>query len=277
MTSSTEFINRSEIDLPIEVRQCKVCGHATTYPPMPDVRALYGERSSQDYQPDIRNNLSRQIKDWAFKRQVKKLLRQLPRPGQRLLDFGCGSGQFTRVLSESLPHTFVVGSDFFDTPPPELNGHNYMTADDVALQSGTFDTVMAMHVLEHDDDTEALLAKILKPAKPGAYIVIEVPNVECVWTKVFGRFWDAWYLPFHRHHFSMRSLAAALSGAGLEILNTYQITAPTMGRTFANIFGKKNNLFWLGLGIVLHPVQWLGEKVSGRATAIRVIARKPAE
>ena len=69
----------------------------------------------------------------------------------------------------------------------------------------------------------------------------------------------------------------ALSGAGLEILNTYQITAPTMGRTFANIFGKKNNLFWLGLGIVLHPVQWLGEKVGGRATAIRVIARKPAE
>lgn len=274
-TKKVGFLNRSDIVQEIHVRQCSDCHHAQTFPLMPDVRALYGDRDSQDYQPDIKNSLSRRIKDLAFKRQVKKLTLQLGNPGEALLDFGCGSGQFTRVLDEALPDTKVVGSDFFDDPPQELAGKNYLSAEDVGEEQGSFDTVMAMHVLEHDDDTATLLGRIIHPARSGAKIVIEVPNVDCFWISVFGRYWDSWYLPFHRQHFSERSLVAALENGGLEVTETYQITAPTMGRTFANVFGRKNNLFWLILGIALHPIQWLGERLSGQATAIRAIARKP--
>lgn len=272
-TKKVGFLNRSDVTQDIHLRQCSECRHAQTYPLMPDVRSLYGDRDSQDYQPDIKNSLSRRIKDLAFKLQAKKLIRHLGSPGGRLLDFGCGSGQFTRVLDDTLPGTIVVGSDFFDDPPQELADGNYLSAADLAGKEGTFDTVLALHVLEHDDDTQTLLRKIVRPAKSGANIVIEVPNVECFWISVFGRYWDSWYLPFHRHHFSERSLVAALEQGGLVVTDTHQITAPTMGRTFANLFGQKNNLFWLLLGIILHPIQWLGERLSGRATAIRAIAR----
>jgi len=46
-----------------------------------------------------------------------------------------------------------------------------------------------------------------------------------------------------------------------------------MGRSLANCFGQKNNLFWLLAGVALHPIQWLGEKLSGQPSSIRVIAR----
>lgn len=258
----------------IEVRQCPHCGHGVTFPPIPDVRFLYGERESQDYQPDTKNSLSRTIKELAFRNQASKLASQLGDPGASLLDFGCGSGQFTRVLDETLTGTKVTGSDFFDTPPAELRGHSYAPADEIAQRERVFDTVMAMHVLEHDDDVAGLLARIVRPARPGGKVVVEVPNVECFWGSVFGRFWDAWYVPYHRNHFSRRSLVRFLEAQGLEVEAVHGITAPTMGRTVANLFGRKNNVFWLALGVLLHPVQWLGEKLSGQPTAIRVIARK---
>ena len=257
----------------VSVLQCARCRHAISMPPIADVSFLYEGRESQDFQPDS-VGLVRWIKDVAFRRQARILIRQIGFSPRTLLDFGCGSGQFTRLLGDSLSPDRVTGSDFFDAPPGNLQGRSYIPAASLPAAAGTFDVVTAMHVLEHDDDAVALLARISGMAVPGGHVVIEVPNVECVWARVFGRHWDAWYLPFHRTHFSEVSARRLLQLGGLEVLSVHGATVPTMGRTFANIFGGNNSLFWLLLGIALHPVQYLGEKITGRPSAIRLIARK---
>lgn len=258
----------------VEVWQCKRCGHGVSFPPIPDPEFLYQDRQSQDYQPDARNGLAHRIKNFAFRLQARQLLRQIGTPGPKALDFGCGSGQFTRVLGEMMPGTKLTGCDFHDAPPTELEGRDYLHTAEVGLQREAYDLVLAMHVLEHDDDAPGLLGKIVAPAKSGARIVVEVPNVECFWISIFGRFWDGWYLPYHRHHFSERSLRKLVTDNGLEVESIYGLTVPTMGRTVANLFGRRNNLLWLMIGIGLHPVQLLGEWLSGRRTALRVIATK---
>lgn len=269
------FLDRSGIVGTVEVRQCRRCGHGVTHPPIPDVAFLYGERESQDYQPDAKGGLAHRIKDIAFRFQARKLLRNVGRLGDRALDFGCGSGQFTRVLGELSPGTDLVGSDFFDTPPDELAGRSYTHSQGLASQGASFDTVMAFHVLEHDDDAGALLDQIIAPVRPGGAVVIEVPNVECVWNRLFGRFWDAWYMPYHRHHFSRQSLVHFMERRGLKVKAVHPITSPTMGRTMANLAGGRNNLAWLLIGIVLHPLQWIGEAVTRQPTSLRVVATKP--
>jgi SAM-dependent methyltransferase len=269
-----QFLDRSEKVGKVEVRQCVNCGHGVTYPPIPDVAFLYGDRESQDYQPDAKRGLARAIKEIAFRQQVRTLIAQIGQPGRNVLDFGCGSGQFTRILGESLPNSRVTGSDFYDAPPAELAGRPYVHTAAVASQPESYDLVMAMHVLEHDDDVVGLLGRITAPARHGATVVIEVPNVECFWSKVLGRFWDAWYVPYHRNHFSQRSLTRLLEANGLDIVSVHGLTVPTMGRTIANMFGRRNNLFWLLVGIALHPIQMVGEKISGQPTSLRVIARK---
>lgn len=268
------FADRSEMIGPSEVFQCVHCGHGITRPPVRDVASLYRNRESQDYQPDTKGILSRAIKELAFRLQARRLIRQIGEPGREALDFGCGSGQFTRVLGERLPATRLTGSDFHSTAPAELAEGHYVHHDIVAQQPERYDLVMAMHVLEHDDDVLALLARITAPARHGATVVIEVPNAECCWSKLLGRFWDAWYVPYHRHHFSRRSLVSVLDNGGLDIVSIHGVSVPTMGRSIANVFGGRNNLFWLLVGIALHPLQRIGEALSGQPTAIRVIARK---
>jgi SAM-dependent methyltransferase len=267
-----DFIDRSGKVGRVEVLRCRHCGHGISMPPLPDPSFLYEDRESQDYQPDSKG-LSHAIKDLAFRRQAKKLLRQIGHRGGSILDFGCGSGQFTRILGEGA-NAKVIGADMHSEAPPELMPEQYLSPAELNGRRGMFDVVMAMHVLEHDDDADTLINQIASYARSGGKVVIEVPNVDCIWARPFGKYWDAWYLPYHRQHFTQASLVKLMEQNGLKIEAVHGITVPTMGRSFANIFGKRNNLFWLAVGIVSHPIQLLGEAVTGRRTAIRVVATR---
>jgi SAM-dependent methyltransferase len=257
----------------VTVLRCRHCGIGITMPPIPDVAFLYEDRGSQDFQPQT-SDLAHLIKTIAFRRQARGLLRHAGVRPSRVLDFGCGSGLFTRRLGDVLEDAAVTGSDFHPVPPADLSGRSYIPMNRLQEVEGSFDLVLAMHVLEHDDDVAGLLRKISRMAKPGGTVVIEVPNIDCFWTALLGKAWDAWYLPFHRTHFSRASLEGTVRRGGLEIVRTIDACVPTMGRSLANAFGARNGLSFLLAGIALHPVQWLGEKLSGRPSALRIVARR---
>lgn len=257
------------------VIRCRRCGIGISRPPLADVAFLYEDRTSQDFQHS-HSRLTHAIKSVAFRRQARVLLGQVGSRPDRVVDFGCGSGLFTRQLAEVLPGSTVIGTDLHPSPPAELGNDRYRPPALTADLAGRADLVLALHVLEHDDDPTKLLARIVRFAKPGGRIVIEVPNVDCIWAGVFGRYWDSWYLPYHRVHFSRDSLCRLLTQSGLTIELQADACIPTMGRTFANILGGHNSVIFLLLGIALHPLQWLGERLSRRPSALRVIARFPS-
>jgi len=258
----------------VEVLRCRHCGIGITMPPISDVAFLYEGRESQDFQPQT-SGVAHFIKTIAFRRQARSLLRDAAVRPNRVLDFGCGSGLFTRCLGDVLEGGSVTGSDFHPVPPADLADRSYVPMSRLQEVEGSFDLVLAMHVLEHDDDVPGLLHKIARMARPGGTVVIEVPNIDCFWTKLLGKAWDAWYLPFHRTHFSRASLEAAITRSGLQLVRTIDACVPTMGRSLSNAFGASNGLPFLLAGIALHPVQWVGEKLSKRPSAIRIIARRP--
>ena len=272
-TSLGTFADKSGKVGAVGVLQCRHCRIGISTPALPDPAFLYDNRESQDFQPDT-NGLARWIKEIAFARQAREIFSQLPAAPGTVLDFGCGSGLFTRCLGDLLGSDNVTGSDFHATPPAELAGRAYLSMDQLEAYEGQFDTVLAMHVLEHDDDAVGLLQRIARMVRPGGSIVLEVPNIDCMWAQVFGQAWDAWYVPFHRTHFSRASLNGLVRSAGLALFATHSVSVPTMGRSLANLVGARNSLPFLLAGAALHPMQLAGEKLSGRPSALRVIARR---
>ncbi len=257
----------------VTVVRCRHCGVGVTNPPLSDVAFLYEGRESQDFQP-LSKGLARAIKTIAFTRDARRLLRQVGRRPKRVLDFGCGSGLFTRCLGDVLPNSSVVGTDFHPDPPAELEGRPYVSNEQLASDAGGFDLIMAMHVIEHDDDPIKLLRRLKSLGTDDCTFVFEVPNVDCVWAPVFGHSWDAWYTPFHRIHFSRASLAGILNRAGFEVVREVDVSIPSMGRSIANVLGARNTLPLLLAGAALHPVQWGVERICRSPSALRVIARK---
>lgn len=268
------FVDRSGRVGPISLLRCRHCGIGITRPPLPDVGFLYEGRESQDYQPGT-SGLARLIKRAAFTHDARRLLKQLRYRPERVLDYGCGSGLFTHCLGDLIGIEKVVGSDFHGQPPEELSGRPYLSNDALAKDRDGFDLILLMHVLEHDDDPVALLGRVASHARRGASIVIEVPNIDCVWAGPFGEAWDAWYMPFHRIHFSRRSLRSVIERTGLTVDREIDICLPSMGRSIGNAIGAKNSLPLLLAGIALHPLQFAAEKISSRPSALRFIVRKP--
>lgn len=274
--AATRLNDQSGLVPDVRVARCRHCGVGITLPPIPDVAFLYADRLSQDFQPDTAG-LAHFIKTVAFRRQARTLLRRMGNPAGRIVDFGCGSGLFTRCLGDVAKDAEVIGTDFHSTPPPALAGRLYRGAAEAGDLAGTADAVIAMHVLEHDDDTGALLARIASHARPGGLVMLEVPNVDCVWISVFGRFWDAWYAPYHRVHFTRASLRSAVEAGGLTVVAEGTASVPTMGRTIANLLGRRNSLFFILVTALLQPVQRLGEALTRRPSALQILARTPAQ
>ena len=272
----TPYPDRSGLVGDVAVVRCVYCGVGVTRPPLGDVAFLYEGRESQDFQP-LTGGVARTIKTVAFRRDARKLLRQIGKTPKRVLDFGCGSGLFTRCLGDVLPGSIVVGSDFASDPPGELEDRPYLCNEKLFAKSAQFDLVMAMHVIEHDDDPSKLLQRLKSLGTPNCTFVFEVPNVDCVWAKTFGKSWDAWYLPFHRIHFTKSSLRGLLERNGFEVVQEIDASIPSMGRSIANLLGQQNSLPFLLAGAALHPVQLFVERMAKSPTALRLIARTQSQ
>lgn len=258
----------------VRAMRCAACGVGISRPAISDVAFLYADRESQDFQPRT-DALTRTIKRFVFKRQAIGLLRRLRPAPRTIIDFACGSGLFTSAIHAAASGARVIGTDFHDTPPRELDGPAYVSLARVDELTCMGDLVLAMHVIEHDDDPTALLDKIRCLVAPKGALIVEVPNIDCVWIKIFGRYWDAWYLPYHRIHFNRNSLRALVEKAGLRVEKEENVSVPTMGRTLAHMLGCPNGLPFILIGAMLHPLQWAMEALTRRPVAIRVIARAP--
>lgn len=150
----------------------------------------------------------------ARRRLVLQLLTTYA-PGKQepILDVGCGTGFFLRVLANQGYH--MVGLDQrpegLDAIRTQLPGALLMQGDatDLPFAAGDFGAVLLLDVLEHTEDQRAL-AEAARVLKPGGVAIIAVPAVPGLWSyrdQAAG----------HRRRYTRQSLTHLMAGAQLTI------------------------------------------------------------
>lgn len=145
----------------------------------------------------------------AYRRLARRLRRAGLTPGQRLLDFGCGSGLLVQYLREH--GCDAVGYD------PYSNHH----ADSATLNE-QYDAVIAQDVIEHDENPLAVLARLDALARPGAIIAIGTPNADGIDLARPAHFVHALHQPYHRHILALPALLHAAGNLGWIVERTYR-------------------------------------------------------
>jgi SAM-dependent methyltransferase len=147
-------------------------------------------------------------------------MRHLPRPanGRRLLDVGCGSGEF---LSYARSAGWRVTG--FDLDPKAVESARLQGLDvhlggieTLAGEVDAFDAITASHVIEHVYNPKGLLANCHRLLKPGGYFWIETPNIDSRGHKEFKEDWLDLDPPRHLTIHTWQSMRKLLAEAGFS-------------------------------------------------------------
>lgn len=171
---------------------------------------------------------------------IGRVLLQLGLRADRVLEIGCAGGVAGRQIKAIVGAREYVG---IDASPDaiRLAEHNLDRAiladlerpfDELGLEDGSFDLLVALDVLEHLYDPWEVLAGSVRMLRPGGQAVFSLPNVQHVsvmqglsrgrWDYDSSGLLDATHIRF----FTLDGLNKLLTGAGLEIVDTKAIVDP---------------------------------------------------
>jgi methionine biosynthesis protein MetW len=139
-----------------------------------------------------------------------------PGEGLRVLDVGCGAGRFLRILRDRGHQAVGVEISPSAVEAARATGVDARVANaetgeglDELWECGRFDAITLLDVLEHTFDPSAVLRSLVPLLEPGGAILISVPNVGNIGSRVtvaLGRFpsepsgiWDSGHIRWFTH------------------------------------------------------------------------------
>ncbi|MFJ2770104.1 class I SAM-dependent methyltransferase [Streptomyces sp. NPDC087300] len=140
------------------------------------------------------------------------------------LDVGTGRARFPVQAKEVLPYTSFDGLDLGEEVEDAVRrgrveeGHRGRLTELAESLAGRYDAMSMFHYLEHSPDPRAELRAARTVLRPGGHLVIEVPDPECRYTKLLGKWWASYFQPQHLHLVPLANLREELTELGFTVV-----------------------------------------------------------
>lgn len=233
MWSGHEHEYPETTDATFSVVKCKTCGLGRL-DPMPDVTELdriypptyYSYNMVSDRRPDGALRAKEKV---ALKYTGQVLAKAMQRAGVgpndkiKLLDVGCGDGRILDYYRQSRPEGMV------ETWGLDINGDALAIAakaghrtvqgafeDENDLPKGSFDIVVARHVIEHVEDPVVFTRNAAELLRPGGVFLAATPDFGSKDAKKFAGHWGGNHFPRHWWFFDGESMRKVAEHVGLE-------------------------------------------------------------
>lgn len=185
------------------------CGlvYAVNIPALDVVRGFYLNYSTHRlYHPSKIGSMVSFLSSMNRRGYLKSVFACRDLESLRVLDYGCGSGDFMRDLI----HHGVKGVYGYDFDPEACRcaqelGLKACSTETVFKAEGPYDYVFLNHVIEHLAHPEATLGVLIGSLKNGGRLVVRTPNARSLLAKLFGDNWRGWETPRHFHVFNTNS------------------------------------------------------------------------
>ncbi|MFI9270963.1 class I SAM-dependent methyltransferase [Kitasatospora sp. NPDC052896] len=203
--------------------ECADCGHVFQNPQLNGTGLEFYYRDFYDGLGEQRLGGTFGTRTGVYRNRARSVLPFSGAPGS-WLDVGTGHGHFCETAREVFPDTTFDGLDLsegvdlaerhgrvtrgFRGPFPEL----------APQLAGRYDVVSMFHYLEHSTDPRRELVAAGEVLRPGGLLLIEVPDPECRYARLLGRWWLPWLQPQHLNLAPVANLRRRLADLGFTVL-----------------------------------------------------------
>lgn len=211
--------------------RCRGCG-LVRLDPRPDVSEL-----GRIYPPDYyaynliaedgagEEGLADRLKRRMYQRRLGSLIDRLAKPGTlRVLDVGCADGRLLDWYRSSPVggklETHGIELDERAAAIARRRGHRVVSGRfelDRELEPGSFDLILAYHVIEHVADPLAFAHRAAELLAPGGLLVVATPNWDSPDARRLAGLWGGNHCPRHWTLYDERTLRDLGARVGLAV------------------------------------------------------------
>lgn len=155
----------------------------------------------------------------ARRRKIDVEMRYMPKPSthSRLLDLGCGNGDFLLRARQAGWHTVGVDFDPKAAALARQRGLDIKVGDiNILANEPAFDGITLSHIIEHVHDPIEVITACYRLLKPGGWLWLETPNIDSQGHQLYGEYWRGLESPRHLVLFNHNSLRSLLTATGFE-------------------------------------------------------------
>ena len=208
-----------------QIVQCNSCGFKYTNP-RPEEFELGKYYKSEDYvshsntKKGFINSTYQSVRKYTLLKKLQ-LISQYFKTG-KILDIGCGTGEFLNTCKKAKWETFGIEPDqdarkmAVENYGLDVKGEGQLSV----FPDASFDIISMWHVLEHVPRLNERIEDLKRLIKPNGIIIIAVPNCDSADAKTYKENWAAYDVPRHLYHFTPKDIELLFKNHQLRLFKT---------------------------------------------------------
>ena len=185
------------------------------------------------------------VRSISLKRKLK-LINSFPSEEKKLLDVGCGTGDFLHIAKQN--HWNVSGIEPNEKARAIANKKTNDTVFEVEhllkLNSNSFNVITLWHVLEHLPKLEEHISILKSILKQNGVLIIAVPNYKSYDSKYYKEFWAAFDTPRHLWHFSQTAISKLVEKKNMKVVDTLPMKWDSY---YVSLLSEKYKSGWMNI------------------------------
>jgi ubiquinone/menaquinone biosynthesis C-methylase UbiE len=175
----------------------------------------------------------------------KNILSKEVGPDSKILDYGCGAGEFLKFIEEDFKtYGFEPNKSARDAANKKLSKGEIIESLS-SINDDYLDAITLWHVFEHIENQAEILSLFQQKLKPKGILIIAVPNPTSYDALKYKEFWAAYDVPRHVFHFSKKGMENLMNNKDWQIKKTKPLLLDSFYISMLSEKYKKSTLFWL--------------------------------
>ncbi|MBU1043330.1 MAG: class I SAM-dependent methyltransferase [Candidatus Omnitrophica bacterium] len=207
--------------------QCEACG--VTFTEVETDSDYYKKYYRKNYYPPLASNklIANTLSFFqrlSFNQRLKLIDKFKNLKGSRILEIGCGKGEFLRFLPQRFEKSAVEinedGCEYIRKHSKDITVYNVHLDDETVDISGygQFDIIIMWHVFEHVVNPAVFVKNIERLLNPEGVLIFEIPNRDSLGFNLTKKKWFHLDAPRHLFHYSYKSISKMIEKSDLKII-----------------------------------------------------------